>query len=277
MSEIIPAAPLAPSANAPTPGGVNTAPSATPSGVEDTAPKEDPKFASRFAALTRKEQAIRQREQQFKEREAKYASFEATEKLIKDDPLAYMEKHGITFEQLTQIALNGGKKPAELRVQDLEDRLEREKKEREENETTSRQKAYETQRTNFLAEIGDELESDPEVYELVRMNPESKELIYNVIERHYENTKRLLSVKDAAQMVERHFEQEAESVVAKSKKLTSKFGAKAPDPVPAPGAPRAQNATLTNSQGSSVPTPSTSPIRTVDESKREAAKLLKWT
>lgn len=235
---------------------------------------EDPKFASKFAALSRKEQSLRLKEQTLKHQEADYKAYKEEQKLLNDNPLEYLNKKGLTFDKLTQLALNDGKKPAEMQVQELREQLEREKLEREESEKTAAQKSYEVQKVSFVNEIKDFIESNKESYELVSVADEPSELIYNVIEQHYLNTKRVLPVKEAVEMVEKHFESELESKYSKLNKFKSKFGAK--EPVEVKTETVKQSPTLTNSQAAAVATPHTQKVMSVDESKREAAKLLKW-
>ncbi len=250
-------------------------PTPAPVEVKEEVKEEDHKFASKFAALSRREQSLRLKEQTLKQQEADYKAYKEEQKLLNDNPLEYLTKKGITFDKLTQLALNDGKKPAEMQVQELREQLEREKLEREEGEKTAAQKSYETQKISFVNEIKDFIDGNKETYELVSVADEPSELIYNVIEQHYLNTKRVLPVKDAVEMVEKHFESEIESKYSKLNKLKNKFGAKEPAVETKTETVR-QSPTLTNSQASAVATPHTNKVMSVDESKREAAKLLKW-
>lgn len=243
--------------------------------VETPAPQDDPKFAAKFAALSRREQSIRAKEQAVKEQEAEYRAYKDEQKLLLENPLEYLQKKGLTFDKLTQLALNDGKKPPEMRVQELEERLEREKLERAEADKVAASKAYEAQKQSFVSEISDFLTQNKEVYELVSVLEEPAELIYNVIEQHYEKNKRVLPVKDAVEMVEKHFEKEVDEKYMGLNKIKSRLQPKQPEPAAPPA--RVNAPTLTNTQASTIPTPSTNPVRSLEESKREAARLLKWT
>lgn len=277
----------------------NATPIVTPAVVEPVAPapevpaappaepvveaKEDPKFASRFAALTRREQAARKVEMENKERETRYKAWDDEQKLMTDNPLEYLAKKGLTFDKLTQLALNDGKKPAEMRVQELEEKIEKKEQERIKAEQDAAQKNYETQKTTFVTNIGSFLKANESDYELSLAEDESSELIYNVIETQYQRTKeqtgqgRIMTIKEAADWVEKSFEEVIDTKYSKLTKVKNKFAPPAMPPAPAaPGTAPKQSSTLTNTQASSVPTPSTKQVMTIEESKREAAKILKW-
>lgn len=268
--ETVPATPAEP-----VPAPVET-PAVEAPAVETPKPEDDPKFASKFAALTRREQGVRQKEQEIKTKEAEYKAYQADQKLMNDNILAWLEKKGYGFDKLTQLALNDGKKPAEMQVQELREQLEREKQEREEAEKTRAQKSYEEQKTNFVAEISDFISANAEAYELTSVAEEPAELIYNVIEQHYKKTQRVLPIKDAVELVEKHFETEMDTKYSKLKKIQAKFAPK--EPVVEPKTPVAQprSQTITNSQAAAVATPHTKQVMSIEESKANAAKLLKW-
>lgn len=248
----------------------------TPEEEKSPSPKDDPKFAAKFAALSKREKAIMQKEQAFKEQQARFSKYEADMKTFEEDPIKWLESKGLTFDKLTQRALNDGKKPPEERIKELEDRITQKEKEREENEKKSAQERYEAQKSAFVTEIGTFLEKNADTYELTTVADEPAELIYSVIEAHYKKTNRILPIQEAAELVEKHFESELESKYLSKKKVQSKFVPKAPEPT-APSTPKAPSQTLTNTQAANVPTPSTNKALSIEESKRAAAQLLKWT
>lgn len=276
------AAPVTP-AVAETPAPEAAAPAPEAPKVEET--KEDPKFAARFAALTRREQALRAKETEVKDWQSKHKAFEEEQKLMDANPLEYLQKKGWTFDKLTQLALNDGKKPAEMRVQELEERLEKEKREREEKETKAAQTRYENQKKEFVGNIGKFLKDNAEAYEFCAAEDDGAQLIYDTIEEHYVRTKeqsgtgRVMTIEEAAKAVEKYFEDLVDNKYSKINKLKSKFQPKeaALGAGTAPQAPASPKpATLTNTQASSVATPSDKKALSVEESKREAARLLRW-
>jgi hypothetical protein len=272
-------APEAPIVQAPEAAPVTRSVEAVPD-AEKVEPKEDPKFAARFAALTRKEQAIRAQEAEVKEWKNKYRAYEEEERLAKDNPLKWLEKRGLSYDKLTQLALNDGAKPAEMQVQELREQLEREKQEREERETERAKKDVEYKTQEFLSGVDEFLTANSDTYELLRNHEDGPGLVLEVMNVHKQKHGRVLSVTEAAEFIEKHFEGELETKYGKIKKIRNKFGTPPADPAPpvVPAAPalRTQSPTLTNNQAASVATPSTQKVLSLEESKREAAKILKW-
>lgn len=244
---------------------------------EKVEPKEDPKFAARFAALTRKEQAIRAQEAKVKEAEAFRRTFEEDERLAKENPLKWLEKRGHTYDKLTQLALNDGSKPADMQIQELREQIEREKREAAEAAAKEAEETAKAKTQEFLTGVGEFLDKHAEKYELLKNHDNGPELVLEVMHAHKAKHGRILSVDEACGFIEKHFEDELESRYSKINKIKNKFGPQVAPP-PADPLPQAkpQSPTLTNTQAATVPTPSTRVALSPEESKREAAKLLKW-
>lgn len=250
---------------------------------EEKEAKEDPKMASKFAALAKREQKVRMQETALKEKLAKISEYEMNDKLFNENPLEWLSKKGVTFDKLTQLALNDGKKPPEMQIKELEERLDRERREREERETEAAKKRVEAQRQEFFEGVTGFLKENPDRFELCLAEGDGvPELIFEVMNVHKEKTGRILPLEQAAEAVEKHFESLLDEKFVKLNKLKSKF-VKEEKPAATTGTQpvtatveKKESPTLTNTQASTVPTPSTQKALTIDESKREAAKLLKW-
>lgn len=275
-----------------------TAPPAAPQPEQPAAPQEqpttpetqeDPKFAARFAALSKREASVRKQEQAVKELQAKFQSWEAEQKLFQENPLEFLNKKGISFDKLTQLALNDGKKPPEMQIKELEERIEREKREREELEIKKAEENRNRTRSNYIQNADTFVKAKAQDYEFLSAQDAPGELILEVVEQHYQRTTqmdedgnvikpgRILSLEEAVKLTEEGLEKEFESRFGKLNKVKSKFLPKEPAaPLAAEGKPVTKTPTLTNSQQTAVATPTSTPVKSIEESKREAAKLLKW-
>lgn len=104
-------------------------------GPEVVIAAEDLRLRKGFSALAKKEKAIRQKEQALKALEERVAKVDALRQKAKENPLEVLQEYGLTYEQLTDFILSGNA-PKEAtpddRVKALEERLERDAKEREE-------------------------------------------------------------------------------------------------------------------------------------------------
>lgn len=256
--------------------------------VEDTeAAKEQAALASKFAALSKKEKQLREREKtlaaKFEQERAKLVA-ESEGKLknmvsledLRNDPLGAIDKAGLTFEQFAQIVLNDGKPTQEMLLSQTEQKmlkkleeLENKLKAKDEESQKSKEQAA---RESLLGDIRKQIDTNDK-YEFIRAEG-AYDTIIETMEEYYNQTLesdgegKILSIDEAADAVEAYLEQEAEKFL-KLNKVQSKFQGKQ-EPVKTKTAP-----TLSNAVTSPAPKTSTR-FMSDDESKAEAARLLKW-
>lgn len=241
--------------------------------VESSEPKAETKAAeeplsSQYAILARKEKMLRQREQQLRTREAELKakdapiapptpSFDESKYVNKDrltqDPFTVLTELGLTYDQLTEMALNGPK-PQEIalmnQIKSLESKIAeiegKTQKSFEDREVQQRQQVV-AQLTNDTKRL---VSSDPN-FEMIQAERAEKEVV-KLIEKTFDEDGILLSVEEAAQQVEDYLVERALRI-AKAKKIQQKLA-------PAPAVPeksmtedskQPQLKTLTNSVASS--------------------------
>lgn len=260
--------------------------------------EEKDRFASKFAALSRKEKALRQREQEMQarikeleEKASKASELETWEKRLQENPLALLEEKGVDFGKLTNLYLDQMDNSPEKKISKLEkefnDKLEAKIKELEErynaDKTKEQEAAQQKAIENFKSEINQFVESNSDEYELVLAN-DATDLVFEVIEEHYNETSKeaedgvgkVLSVKEAADHVERYLFDQAQSLL-KLKKLQkqkeeTKVSAESPEKS---GSEASGSVTLSNDQSTQVPSKVSRKL-SAEESLKEAAKLIRW-
>lgn len=264
---------------------------AEPAKAEEPVNGQKDEFASKFAALSRKEKALRQREAEmenrFKEMEERLKAYEEKENTtepeipldyrLKKNPLETLAELGLPYDKLTELALNDGKLTPDMQMEimrrELEDKYSKEL-ESIRNELTERDKKAEEQKyqetiNSYMAELTDFVNKS-DSYELIRAN-DAVDLVFDVVENHYNETGNILSNEEAANLVERELEAELKRVMEKAGPKLG-FGANEPkQPIKAPQ----QSPTLSNSQTSHVSTKGERNLSD-DESKAAAAQLIKW-
>lgn len=260
--------------------------------LQDEAKKEeDSKFASKFAALSRKEKAIRERESQiearlkeFEEKEQRLQQLESLEEQILRNPIKWLDEKGVDFEALTQMQLNDLNPTPEMLYERLEKKFESQLEEKtkalreqylKEKEEEAERK-YEQTINSFMEEIADHVNSAEDEYELIKAN-DSVQAVYDVIEQYHAKTGKILEVKEAADYVESHLYEEAQKLL-KLKKLQAmrdKQEAETTKKVDGIEQNKKTGVTLSNSQTTQVPS-ETSRLLSRDESLAEAAKRLQW-
>ena len=245
-------------------------------------------FASKFAALSRKEKALRDRESEyeskFEEMERRLAEYEEAqqepevdwEHMLRNDPLRALEEAGLGYDKLTELALNDGKLTPDMQLsamrQELENDYQRKFEELEERlnakEQSEVESYYDSVQENFQDQISGVVMSDPDRYELVQAS-EASALVYDVIEEHYNETGRVLDIEEAADAVESYLEEEAGKLM-KLKKLSSRLGI---DPRELEAM---EQVTLSNDHSAQVNYEGANRMLSEEESKARAARMLQW-
>lgn len=245
-------------------------------------------FASKFAALSRKEKALRERESdyesKFEEMERRLAEYESRnqepevdwEHMLRNDPLKALEEAGLGYDKLTELALNDGKLTPDMQLAAMRQELENDYKQKfEELEDRLNQKEqleqdtyYDSVQQNFQDEIGNVVHQNPEKFELIAAS-EASGLVYDVIEEHYNETGRVLDIEEAADAVESYLEEEA-SKLMKLKKISNRLGI---DPLELEAM---EQVTLSNDHSAQVNYEGANRMLSNDESKARAARMLQW-
>jgi uncharacterized protein (DUF3084 family) len=203
-------------------------------------PKKDPQ-SSRFAALARREKAFREEQQKIAQKQAEIA---AREKAIQDRearlqaakkrPLDLLKEHGFQYNDALQDFM-GGYKPAEEDPVDqklrplkekwdqFEPNLEALKQEIQGLKTELTVKQQQESYNQAMAEIRS-VASDVEKYELINaMGDDAIDLIRDTVVEFFNQHQKMLDYDEAAQIVEKYYEEEYLGRLAKTKKLQSRF------------------------------------------------------
>jgi len=148
------------------------------------------------------------------------------------------------------------------KFEDLENRLV-------EKEKSLEEQRYEDIKLGFQNEIESFVNSNGEEFELIKAN-DANDVVYEVIEEHYNETGKILDIKEAAQAVESYLEDEAEKLL-KLGKLRSKFNVGDIEQEPQ----RQSQVTLSNAHSAQANERVARKLSD-DESKRAMAQMLQW-
>lgn len=191
-------------------GAITAAPPAP--APEAPKPQDDPNFASKFAAISKREKELFSKQQELKKLQEKYAKYEELEKLRAEDPYRYAKETNLDLDRLILGATKDGVEPTaeekyqakvdalEKKIADYEAGLERDKiqkAEREQQQTID----------SFKKSIQDKLKADPDKYELIHLE-DAFDTVYDVIAEHFQRTSQdgqqgeVLGIEDAADKVE---------------------------------------------------------------------------
>jgi len=251
-------------------------------------PERNDDFSRKFAALSRKEKEVREREAEYERRiaelEHKFTAKEPQKEpeipfdvQLRQNPLKALESVGLSYDKLTELALNDGKLTPEMQMKLMREELETDYKskfEDLENRLVEKEKGLEEQRyedikLGFQNEIESFVNSNGEEYELIKAN-EANDVVYDVIEEHYNETGKILDIREAAQAVENYLEEEASKLLNLGK-IRSKFnpGNNEQEPL------RQSQVTLSNAHSAQANERVARKL-SEEESKSAMAQMLKW-
>lgn len=273
MSEVVAPIEAPPVVEAPAKESVSPA-------FEILAKKESQLVRQQMEMKKEREEVEKMREAMSKDRE-EYQRYQERKKLAKLNPNLALEDYGLSYEELTQFQLNGGVPQGEVIAKSVKEQLEQFRKDHEATLAKDRdaqkkqaEEQYQAQVEEFKVNMTDFIVEKADEFELINKY-KTYDLVYTTITEHFENTKkegkpRVLSTKEAADLVEKHLEDLVDQGL-KSKKFSNRT--KPTDPQ-TPQETREQVAkTLTNSMNSSSVPTSLSPKTEDERIKRALAAL----
>jgi hypothetical protein len=200
-------------------------------------PTEDPRFAEKFAALTKKEREIFQKELRMKEMEQRLRRFEELERLKSENPYAFIKETGVDLEKTLLAAAREGEPPTvDDKVSELQSQIQKLQemlKTKEETEIkTKEQMAME----QFKSNLKNHITSKADDYELILAN-DAVDTVFDVIQTHFEKTKQdlgegeILPFDKAAELVENYLLEKTKKAI-QAKKISQLLQAQQPAPEP---------------------------------------------
>lgn len=240
-------------------------------------PKSEPeKLSPHFAALARKEKALRLEMQKLKlEREnikAEREKFKTSDFIPRDrlskETLQVLAEAGLSQDHLANLLLNGEKVQAvdpkvaklEAQVQDLLDKLNKNETESKENQS----KAYDQAVNQIRNDVKILIDADP-AYETIKARNKSESVV-KYIQRVFNESGNVLDIEQAAREIEEGLREETKGLLN-----LSYFKPAQPEPVAIPkqqSAPRQQQPTPTLTRD--MVSVSTKPVNTPKERVRRA-------
>lgn len=271
-------------------------------GAEEPSAKEEEnreadKYAKGFAALSRKEKAVREREAALQKKEeelearlsdmeAKLNGYSEFDSRLKDKPLQALQEKGLSLQDLVDLQLNDEQPTPEMQIKALNEKiasieekhaseLDKFRTEQLEREKSEEQALYDETIQDFKASIEEFVNEKSEDYPLIKAMGHTQ-LVYDVIEQQHSDTGRILSLEEASKSVETYLEAEISKYKGNEKiaKLLELQATKEEDSTDVKQ-PVKETVTLSNTHSASVPNRHSRKMSN-EESIAEAAKLIRW-
>ena len=258
-------------------------------------------FASKFAALTRKERDFKaqmaqketewaQKQAEIAEKQKKYTQYETLDSELSTDKrkaLEFLQSKGLSLEELSNLLVDElnpneevkfkrmqteTEKKLQARLDALEKTLEEKESKKKEAEELSAKEQHEKVVQKVMGDLTKFVNDDPN-YELIR-SYNSVDMVFQVMEQHYDQQVKagtpdqmikVLTYKEACDAVESHLEEQVTKVYeAKRSKQAPKDNKQEPQKT---------SQTLSNTLSSEVPVSGDRPLSN-EESLKRAAKML---
>ena len=222
--------------------------------TSETSPEAARELAeAQFAAFERQERAIRKARMEFERERAQWkAEQEAFAQKLKANPLQLLNENGITYDKLTELQLSQANPDPNQEI--INKRLEEIQRNFDEKLAQRDQEAYQNAVKQIRSDVSFLVDSDPS-FEITK-NLGAQDQVVDLIEKVFNAEGNILSVEEAAQLVENKLAEvknrEIETL-AKLSKFKNRLGKLAEIPVEASIAQPSQSKTLSNT--GSVPRP----------------------
>lgn len=193
----------------------------------DPAAKTAKDFRAQFAVLERQKREMKLEREKLRaeaeQAQAKAKELQAVVDALKSDPADGLTRLGLSFDELAHRVVSGGKPSIESELAATRAEIEALKKARAEDAVQMSKREVEQTLTAFQAEIKTTIDSNPE-FELVQAKKAYGD-VFEVIETHYRQAGELLTVEQAANLVEKYLEQEGD-ILLRTTKFRTKLAPK---------------------------------------------------
>ena len=218
----------------------------------DNTPNAD---SDSYAKLAAKEKAIARKLTEQKEKESSLSKeldslrsmakeYEELKALKSKNPRALLDKLGLSYDDLVNEAIdtsNGSDDSVERIRKELDERFAKLKEEQEEQEFNRLKTENEQKLASFKSHLGQELESSKAEFPLLHSMYDEwgeasspTEAVFAIIQENWKLNKTVLSTKDAAKLIEGHFNERMERIKAKMGLTTPQVQAEPPKKEPEP-------------------------------------------
>jgi hypothetical protein len=219
----------------------------------------NPTLSPQYVALARKEQALRKQLQEFKSQQEAWKQEQAnyvSKKQLETDPLKTLADAGLTYDRLTELQLNQANPDPNQALLDKIAALEGRLASVDEQFTNRDKQAYDQALATIRRDTDLLISSDP-AYEIIKATSSQPEVV-KLIQRVFEEEGDILSVEEAAQLVEDQLVEDKSSEIsrlARLSKISKKLAPARPAQAMQQQAAQSQSPskTLTNAQSTNKP------------------------
>lgn len=191
-------------------------------------------------ALNKKRLELKAEKAALEKERAEIEAFKASKAAARKDPIKYLEEAGLTYDELTQVYLNGGQPPADLQVKEVRNELEaykRQEEERRKSEIEAHEAALKARRSElerqYLDQVTTHVKTAGEKYELINtLGEDGFKAVHDHVVFIADTEGRVATEEEAAEHIENQFYEQLKTYAAtkKFKQLMLEMQPKPPTP-----------------------------------------------
>lgn len=255
-----------------------------PNPAPEATPAETERLAAKYAEAARRNQAARAKQREIKapllEKESEIEKYKAEIERLKkyedvSDPMELLKLKGMSYEDLINKNLNPEEFDTKAELQKLRDEIAAYKtaNETKEKEVLERQKGETIE--SYIKHVQKFTQSLPEEYELINTLGHHRD-VYEVIELTHAQTGKVLTDKEAADLVEQYLQAEHEKKLDQYLKINKLKGKVTPITDENQLSDQYSEAPTLSNQLTSTTSATRTKLSEEEELKR-AASFIKWT
>lgn len=240
--------------------------------------------ASRKAAeLAEKEASLRQKEQALKSKEGSLDELKGKLDTVENDPIAFAESMGLTYDKYTDHHLNSLSQSPEdaykadimSKIENLEGQIKGQEEISEKRNTQQQEVVAKEAYEKALVEVRDFIDTNEDEFDILK-GADAEDVVLSVIGQHYNETGNVMDKQTACEAVQKFYEEEAKRYVASDRMLERLGLARVGESRQAPVPRETRQRTLTNDIGTQSPRYVDDEPITRQESIERAAAKLRW-
>ena len=166
-------------------------------------PEQKGTVDAKFDELLEKERDLRERETAVKDAESSGYSKEAMEQLAQTDPIAFLEKHGIKFDELVERIIE--EDSIDPKTKALEDRIAKFEDAANDRESQLKEAEMKVQLDNYVKELNTHIDSSE--YDILKaMGAEGSKMVQDTLVNYWRENKTEMDVDEACKLVDHWLE-----------------------------------------------------------------------
>lgn len=172
-------------------------------------PNRQEKISKYLADMAKKQAQLRRKEKELEQKTKEKTGVDINDlkNRAKEDPLGVLEEIGLNYNDVTKRIISGKDSEEKRQLQKALDRLDELQKTIEQRDQEAQQREASQKIESYKTQLRDHITAKASDYELINAT-QSYDAVYDTIRQYYEQTDRILTFDEAANVVENELEKQ---------------------------------------------------------------------